>query len=489
MKKGEENYLHKIMKKILIYNWIPFDETEGKGGGVSVYTKNLIRHLVKRSDWEVYFLSSGRAYDIRKRKTFIEPTENIFGEECKSYQIVNSPVLSSAHLSFSSPWLCYEDTVLKEVIKKFFREIGDFDVVHFQNLEGLSLKVLELKEEFPKTKFIYSLHNYYPFCPQVMLWKENLENCQEKTGGECCISCMPKDVHRRKVIFNQWINYQKKREEKIRPVWSGLQNVMESVYGIYDKLTGGKICVRRKIKLSRAFQRFRKEMVFYLNKYMDDILAVSHRTAEIATFYGVEKEKVRISYIGSEVAEIQKGNEAYPYDGGLFHICYLGYMRRVKGFHFLIEALEKMPSHLAVKLKLTLAVQIREDEMKKRITDLKKKLTEIVIYDGYNHDDLPEILKEVQLGIVPHLWEDNLPQVAIEMKAYGIPVLVSDLGGARELTLSNDFCFVGGDIDDFLKKLSVFLRYPEKLNNYWKNASKLPTMGEHIEELMSYYEE
>ena len=41
------------MKKILIYNWVPFDETENKGGGVSVYTKNLIRHLIRRDDLEV----------------------------------------------------------------------------------------------------------------------------------------------------------------------------------------------------------------------------------------------------------------------------------------------------------------------------------------------------------------------------------------------------------------------------------------------------
>ena len=53
------------MKKILIYNWIPFDETENKGGGVTIYTKNLISCLIQQGKWKVYFLSSGRAYDNR----------------------------------------------------------------------------------------------------------------------------------------------------------------------------------------------------------------------------------------------------------------------------------------------------------------------------------------------------------------------------------------------------------------------------------------
>lgn len=190
------------MKKILIYNWIAFDEKENKGGGVSVYTRNLVRHLSARKDWEVYFLSSGRAYDLSRKGTFIESVENMFGDACKSFQIVNSPVLSSAHLSFPYPWMIYEDKELKKVVRQFL-EKEKFDIVHFQNLEGLSLGMLALKREFPEMKFLYSLHNYYPFCPQVMLWKEDSGNCREKDCGTCCIACMPRDVHRKKVVFNQ----------------------------------------------------------------------------------------------------------------------------------------------------------------------------------------------------------------------------------------------------------------------------------------------
>ena len=36
-------------------------------------------------------------------------------------------------------------------------------------------------------------------------------------------------------------------------------------------------------------------------------------------------------------------------------------------------------------------------------------------------------------GVVPVLWHDNLPQVAIEMHARHIPLLTSDMGGAQEL--------------------------------------------------------
>lgn len=474
------------MKKILIYNWIAFDEKENKGGGVTVYTRNLISHLSERGDWEVCFLSSGRAYDPSRRGTFIESVENMLGDACRSYQMVNSPVLSSARLSFPCPWIISKDTELKKTVGKFL-EKEKFDIVHFQNLEGLSLGVLELKEQFPKTRFIYSLHNYYPFCPQVMLWKEDAENCGERDCGACCIDCMPRDVHRWKVVFNQWIAYRRHREGRVSPFWERLQSVVEDGCGKYDRWRDGRIPERKKVLLQKAFERFRKDNVSHLNQYMDAILAVSQRTADIALSFGVKREKLAVSYIGTEAASRQRGTGAYPYVKDAFHICYLGYMRKVKGFFFLMDALEKLPPETAAKMKLTLAVKITDRETQARIESLRKTMAGIRVYDGYTHEDLPEILTDVQLGIVPHLWEDNLPQVAIELKAYGIPILTSHLGGAKELTLSKDFCFHAGDVEDFNEKLSAFTANPERLGEYWLGAPKLPTMEEHIEELMKYY--
>ena len=121
--------------------------------------RNLLSCLAEDNEYEIYFLSSGRAYDLNQYRTFIEPTENVFGEKVKSFQVVNSPVLSAANLSFPYPHISNEDEILKSVVGKFISEY-EFDVIHFQNLEGLGIKVLELKKDFPDTRFIYSIHNY-----------------------------------------------------------------------------------------------------------------------------------------------------------------------------------------------------------------------------------------------------------------------------------------------------------------------------------------
>ncbi len=486
-KAGRKNFLKRMKKKILIYNWIPFDETEGKGGGVTVYTKNLIKYLAEHTDWEIFFLSSGRAYDRKCKRTYIEQTTNIFGKNCRSYQIVNSPVLSSAHLSFAYPEDMLEDRVLKKVVGEFFAVWGGFDIVHFQNFEGLSLSVLELKEKYQKTRFIYSLHNYYMFCPQVMLWRNDRESCTLRRCGRACISCMPRDVHKRKVIYNQQINYELAGAGRVSPLRKELQNVLEGTCKAYDKYQSGKMWTGVKKRLARNFQIFRERNVWHLNQYMDVILAVSGRVAEIAVNYGVDAGKVAVSYIGTEAAANQKGYGYYPYNGAVFYLCYLGYMRKMKGFYFLLDALEHMPAELAGKIGVKLAAPATDKEAEKRIKNLKKKFAQVIHYPGYTHEELPEILEHVQLGIVPSLWEDNLPQVAIEMKAQGIPVLTSSLGGAKELTRSEKFIFKAGDREAFIERVGFFVRNPDRLEEYWRQAPRLVSMQEHVEELKTFY--
>ena len=51
--------------------------------------------------------------------------------------------------------------------------------------------------------------------------------------------------------------------------------------------------------------------------------------------------------------------------------------------------------------------------------------------NGYAKSEQGRLLGEIDLGVIPSLWEDNLPQVAIEYIASGIPIVASDAGGTK----------------------------------------------------------
>ena len=88
--------------------------------------------------------------------------------------------------------------------------------------------------------------------------------------------------------------------------------------------------------------------------------------------------------------------------------------------------------------------------------------------NGYTKNNQKELLQGANLGILPVMWEDNLPQVAIEQIAYGVPVLTSDLGGAKELCNDLNFVFKAGNVTDFINKLYNIYEHRELLLEYWK---------------------
>lgn len=481
--KGGIQKVSSQKKKVLLYNWVQFDKKEG--GGVTVYIDNIISDLKNNENIDLYFISSGTNYNLFSKKIKIKKTKNKYGNLVKSYTIYNSPVMI-AYNQFSRVDIYNEDQKMVEVFNQFIEKYGEFDIIHFNNLEGLSLNVLKLKEKYPKTKFIYSMHNYFPVCPNVFLWQHNKENCKNYRDGKACCNCVISDYE------------QARRMLKIKTLLEKFRINLQAkwIKNLYNKLkknsNEGKneiLAVTKPLNKCKAndYKKFREQNVKYLNKYVDDILCVSRRVKEIAIHYGIKKEKCHVSYIGTKFA-----NHLQRQDIDIhcpkFNLIYLGYMNPMKGFDFLIEALDGLDKKIAMNVNLYLVCRndpnYNIEEIKNR---LDEKFASVIYIDGYSHDTLSSLLKGKHLGVIPVVWEDNLPQVAIEVTSFGVPILASDLGGASELCDNTDFKFKGGDVKDFQKKLTNIIENREKLQEFWDFYNKPTTMEQHLEELYQYY--
>lgn len=105
---------------------------------------------------------------------------------------------------------------------------------------------------------------------------------------------------------------------------------------------------------------------------MDAVPAASERVGELAVSFGVNPDKVKVCYIGTAAASEQMCSSQYLYQGGILHLCYLGYARKEKGFSFMLDALEQMADDVAVNVQVTFATQVTEPQLKERILRLKK---------------------------------------------------------------------------------------------------------------------
>ena len=459
--------------KILIYNWVPFDNPGGVGGGVTIYCKNLIQEILReRPDVQVYFLSCGWAYDISVDKCYVRKIENIFGERCRSFEIVNSPVPAAQNILLNNPSVAFENEMLKKQIEEFIREYGPFSNIHFNNMEGLSFDVFDLKKEFPETKFIYSIHNYAPFCMTGFYYqRHNHCNCSPNHTPEDCLKCtnVNRQLHMRKEMSNRGKVNVSNRDQYDEFKWI-------ETFG-FDKLDD--------IAEKETFVEFANRATDSLNRNMDVILAVSERVREIAVDSGIDSKKVITNYIGTKIADFQV-RQSTAQKGDYLKVCFLGnlYGYEEKGYPFLMEALGHLDRSYASRIDLVLTTKDgNEEEMRNKLSHFHS----VNIIRGYSHKDLNWILKGVHLGVIPVMWEDNLPQIAIEMVAHGVPVLCSSFGGASELCDSELFRFEGGNEEDFLKKLIYLLKNPEKIHEYWKHHKGLTTMKMHFAELSNVY--
>ncbi|THD76929.1 glycosyltransferase [Thalassobius vesicularis] len=489
--------------KVLYYNWVDYLDDENRGGGVSQYQRNILKELDRQDGIEATFLSAGIAYDLFRRLPRWEQVRHGPAQDrARRYEIVNSGVLSPAHHSFGHPAQLTHEATLR-AFHDFIDATGPYDVVHFNNLEGLPVQALDLKSLWPETRVILSLHNYYPFCPQVNLWHQERETCTDFEAGGKCVRCLPHTHNVQQLKLANGLAYHLKCAG-LRPGTTAFEALFRPTIKVGRRVAmglslakrGGRKVAKpgRLTELPRTdgtpFATRRAAMVRAINAHCDRVLCVSDAVSRIAAHHGVGKGLLQTSYIGTAEADCFHRTHPKPSllrADGTITLAYLGYMRRDKGFFFLLDALEALPEPLAKRIRLVVAARNPGGQVMDRVSDLGARLAGLQYADGYTHDRLDDLLADVDLGVIPVLWNDNLPQVAIEIHARHIPLLTSDLGGAQELAHCPEMVFRAGDIEALHGRLRAILAGQIDLNAYWAGARPPVSMPEHLAELRQVY--
>ncbi len=482
--------------RILCYNWVDYLDDENRGGGVSVYQRNLLRALDAIPEVSADFLCSGLSHDLRARPPRWERIRHgPDTDRARRYEIVNAGLLSPSHHSFGNPGqLTHAAT--ETAFFDFLAANGPYDVVHFNNLEGVPAAVLRLKQHFPQTRVILSLHNYYPVCPQVNLWFQERENCTGFADGANCVACLPHQTPERMARLANALAYRLKRAG-IRPGTRTFDLAFRNAIRVGSRLVRLATWLRRgratappgRMEAAQFASR-RAGITALINANCDRVLGVSERVCEVARRHGIDAALLHTSYIGTLEADCFAATTPRAQvlnDDGTLALAYLGYMRRDKGFFFLLDALEGLPDDIAARLHLLVAARTGPPEAMARLAALRPRLAGLRHVDGYAHDGLDDLLADTGLGLIPVLWEDNLPQVAIEMHARHIPLLTSDLGGARELANNPDMVFRAGDTDSFTARLRHILSGGLDPAAYWRAARPPVSMPAHLDDLMRHY--
>ncbi|BAM07934.1 putative glycosyltransferase, forming alpha glycosyl linkages protein [Leptospirillum ferrooxidans C2-3] len=472
-----------------MYHWTQDDFPSSRGGGIKVYQKTILQELVKIKDLHLTVLSSGSSdlYD------FIDPSIRIKRlpsrtNELERFGIVNSSVWAPACNHFGNPY-SINHLKMKEIFFEFVVK-HQFDVIHFQHLEGLPAEVLTIKERLPHIKILFSMHDYYALCPQVTFLYKGRDLCNDSQNGKKCLSCLPVEDFRSSLSSKRanWFAFQIIDRVGFNPEGT----IGTLIQKFFHQVFIGKTTITPPNPPPDNVLLNWHYIVELMNKHVDSVLPVSKRVQQIALRHGIHSNLLKLLRLG--IPEAPRFRQEPPPQGPLIRedgsltFVYLGYMTIHKGFFFLLDAFEEMPEELSGKINLVVAAKAPNDPfVLNRLMSLQPKLKSLIHYNGYTPDQLDTILGKGSIGLLCQLWEDSGPITAWEMHCRHIPLLTSDLGGASELSGCKSMVYGHGNRSEFIECVRKILEGKVTHEEYWKNSITPMTVAEHCQQLVQYY--
>jgi glycosyltransferase involved in cell wall biosynthesis len=102
---------------------------------------------------------------------------------------------------------------------------------------------------------------------------------------------------------------------------------------------------------------------------------------------------------------------------------------------------------------------------------------------------LPEILDQIDIMVLPSICNDTAPQTIFESYSRSVPIVASNIGGFPDFVKDriNGRLFRPGDADQLADILDDIVSNPGQLSNYSKQIPKLKTIQQNAEELLTLY--
>lgn len=489
---------------ILIYNCYQFDDDARRGGGVSVYIKNIIPAFLDRGD-NVVFFSAGHRYSMLSRKPKLRETSNIYQDlGLKSFELINSPIKTPAHDAFGSLDQAMDTPALDEIFLDVIKT-HQIDEVHFHGIEGIATSVISALKDRGDVVVKVWLHNYHWVCPQIELFRAGTTRCTDYVDGKRCVNCLSHIGNMKSLKNYQALGDLIERfGASGKPSGTLIFGLTFNAYQTFRVISGFIRSLFTKTQTppnlewrkrrsqqtddifsyrdrAEIFKKWRARNTQLLNEYVDQIYAVSDIVRNQYEERGVEAGKIAVTPIGMPDENFDESFRQAKKPSDKLRIGFLGYAIPSKGLELLSGAI----SDIAIKYpdKCSFFVVSTLSAMHKRDLAVLGEKVELSILEGYERSEMGDILSEIDLVVVPSICWETYNQVSYESIRAHTPVLLSDTVGISMLIKSDDFIFKSGDQSDLTEKLLKFIKDPAVLESFWENEPELPSFNDHVQML------
>lgn len=338
--------------------------------------------------------------------------------EIENYEIINPlPVALDEGVADVKP---YMDSGNAYVFEEFLKNNAP-DVLHIHTLMGFHKEILEAAKKLG-IKTVFTSHDYYGICSKVTLFRDGAV-CENDNGCADCVKCNMSGLSQKKIMLMQSPLY---RTLKNTRIVKALRKRHRTEFFDEEKQTNDDLHVEM-LNESEACD-YQKLRDFYLDilSAVDTVHFNSTVTKAAYLKYFNPKNSVVIPITHSDICDNKRIKK---FDAEKIRISYLAPAKPFKGYGILKKALDEL--YQEGERGFTLSVY----------GNVPSKSPYMNINGGYTYSELEAIFDNTDVLIAPSVWYETFGFTVLEALSYGVPVIVSENVGAKDL-VKDGFGFV-----------------------------------------------
>jgi glycosyltransferase involved in cell wall biosynthesis len=293
-----------------------------------------------------------------------------------------------------------------------FLDGSDCGIVHFQHLLGFDTLMLPLIAKAMGRRVVITAHDYFLLCPEFNLLTPDLRRCGKPRADAFspdCLACM-----------------QAKRKD--------------------GSMETGKIA---------EYLGVRQRLIRRVLAAADAIVAPSEFVREALghAFGAVVKKKVRVFTHGMDLPASCRHNAP----SGKLRVGFLGNMTKQKGGEVLLESARLLRDE---NVSFTVFGGI-EPSLQGAVNE-----SGFTASGEYSLTELPGLLADVDLVVIPSVWDETFCLTVSEAQGLGVPVVASAAGAIKERLCDGEdgYLFPPGDAPALAERLRALAKDPSPLD-------------------------
>jgi glycosyltransferase involved in cell wall biosynthesis len=463
-------------------------------GGLIAYAEDLMDAQVERGHQVSYFCS-GRHYPYlsgprlkRRRRGGVAV-----------YEVVNPPIIAGMEHGTRHPELELSEPRMEAAFRRVLGEVRP-DVVHIQELHSLPSSFIDIAHD-AGVPSLMTLQDYFPLCATLRLFDSNGQRCMRRDIGPDCVlrnADAPADAE-----TLTWVTMRFELARARRAV--GLGDVDFSftaplLVPLQRRYMRGveraqadevKPAQRADPALAAAFQRRREVNLERLGR-VGRLVAQSARVAEIYRTLGVSGDRMTtLPFTLGHIAHLRPRVLRSP-PRQLTFATINGCVSPSKGSETIrgaIHALRAAGAEGGFRLRVLGHVH---DSLVEDLADFDG----VELHGLYGRDELDVLLDDVDVGLMPSMWEEALGYTGLEMIAKGIPLIANPLGGITEYAREGETAWLNRSCsgDELAELMLALVRQPEQVLEMHRRLmgvrdELITPMARHAEAIEGLYRE